>query len=354
MKKQYFIYSVITCMVIFNVNAQNMPTEVTLTSGNPTAIWDPSTAKTSYSAEEISVKFPASSQNRITLAEKNDNAQNTPTEVTLTGGNPTAIWDPSTAKMSYSAEKISVKFPASSQNRITLAENNDNAQQTPIDDLLKKYPSMEGITHVSMSQQMLQTIFGSPIPIRIPYGKDSIIMYEIMDTPEAYSSVSISKTVNASNIFADFKKMLLSAKYEQIMEMNKENSDLLCYYMKKVTDKTNEIVVLRQQKNQFSAIYIKGDFEIKQLDNYLQTIKSSLDRQMGANNTGIFQSGDMFAFSMPSFDNLKYSNFQKSNFKFDSDSLKSFMMDAFLKYKVEKWMTQKEDFIRFMEEAREN
>ena len=141
-----------------------------------------------------------------------------------------------------------------------------NAQNTPIDDFLKKYPSREWVTQVSMSQQMLQAIF-----------TQGIARARSLNVPEAYGSVSVSKASNnASNMYTDFIKHLLSAKYEQIMEVNRENSDILAYYMRKVNNNTNEIVVLRQQIDRFSVIYIKGEIGLNNVDVYLTMIRDDL------------------------------------------------------------------------------
>ena len=254
---------------------------------------------------------------------------------------------------------------------------NVKAQNTPIDDFIKKspYSSMKGVTHVSMSQQMLQSIFTPLNDVRVigagalPRSQSSAqasnsasatnettdvklsttTAYQLqlsnlqnLNVPEAYSSMSVSGTNIFSNSFANFKKTLLSSKYEQIMEMNKENSIIFGYYLKKVNDKCNEIVVLRQQKDQFSAIYIKGDIEINQVDRYLSRIKSALDR-MSINNIGIYQLNNQFANAMPSLDDL---NFQDFNLKFDPDvSTFNFKMDEDFKLKMEESMKKAKEMM---------
>ena len=231
MKKQYFISLFITCMVIFNVKAQNTLTEVTLT------------------------------------------------------GNPTAKWDPLTSKMSYSAEEISFKIPSSSQNSTSSIESNDGSQNTLIDDFLKKYPypSGRGVTRVTMSQQMLQTIFSKPKSSTLQTGTSTdrsplTLRGIVVKAPEAYSSVFISNSNLPASLPNDLKTILFSSKYEQYMEVNKENSEILGYYLKKVNDTCNEIVVLRLQDKHLSVIYIKGEIDINDVERYLSTIKSELER----------------------------------------------------------------------------
>jgi len=135
---------------------------------------------------------------------------------------------------------------------------NVKAQNTPIDDFLKKYPSREGVTTVSLSQQILQSYFDED---------------KNRKAPESYSSITVSKNENAFEKFTNFNKMVVSSKYEKILEVNKENSDIVCYYVKKMNKGAKETIVSRQQKDMFSAIYIKGDIEIDDLDWYLTTIK---------------------------------------------------------------------------------
>jgi len=212
---------------------------------------------------------------------------------------------------------------------------NVKAQNSPIDDFLKKYPSMEGVTNVSMSQQMLKSIFGSS-PLNVP---------------EAYGSVSVSNIVLPVNMFNDFKNTLLSSKYEQIMEVNEGNNNILCYFLKAVGKNTNEIVVLRRQEEvQFSAIYIKGNLEIKQLDQYLRSIQRALNRRMAAANTGIYLD-NQFAFTMPSFDyNYLWTyKFDKEDFNFKMDEDFKLRMEESMKKAKE--MMESGDFTLKMEES---
>ena len=213
---------------------------------------------------------------------------------------------------------------------------NVKAQNTPIDDFLKKYPSREGVTHVSLSQQMLQSIFAPPKDPtdnshEASMYKHRIRFYGELNVPEAYSSVTISKKDISENVFADLKKTLLSSKYEQFMEVNKENNSILGYYLKKLNEKTNEIVVLRHQKDQFSTIYIKGDIDINYVNTYLDVIRGALSRFNAYNQIDMFLPSNQFAFSMPSFDDLKFPNFQGldfKDFKFDSETFKQRMEES--------------------------
>jgi len=146
---------------------------------------------------------------------------------------------------------------------------NVKAQNTPIDDFLKRYPSLEGVTSVTLSQQMLKSMFST----------------SNLNNPDAYSSLSVYKTDIPVNLFTDFRNILLSSKYEQSMEVNKENSIKLSYFLKEVSKNTNEIVIIRQKKYSFSAIYIRGNIDVNLLDNYLRVIKISLDQRMQTGQT---------------------------------------------------------------------
>ena len=194
---------------------------------------------------------------------------------------------------------------------------NVKAQNTPIDAFLKELGSHEGVTSVSMSQQMLRDIFTAPRNASVTYSSSStqnhaINMNHAVKVPEAYISISISKD-DLEQMMNVLKMKLLDAKYEPYMEVNRENSNILGYYLKKVNDKSNEIVVLRQQNNQFSAIYIKGDIDFKTLDSFLRRIKSALN-QMETSDTGTFQSDQQFVRLMP----FKFPEIQELNLKFDS------------------------------------
>jgi len=189
---------------------------------------------------------------------------------------------------------------------------NVNAQNTPIDDFLKKYPSRKdgaGVTNVLMSQQMLRSFFASQQGLIIPNSQssgprtlrwegntnersnDDVVRVLVhgrikeIKVPEAYSSVNVSRPGVPEIWFTDFKKMLMSSRYEPILEMRVENNNL-GYYVKKLNDNSNEIIVLRQRDVQFSAIYLKGDIEIDMIDTYLSIIRNGLNQRLGAMNDG--------------------------------------------------------------------
>jgi len=192
---------------------------------------------------------------------------------------------------------------------------NVKAQKTPIDNFLKKNKlSREGVTNVSMSPDELQSIFEThnKNASRIP------ILYSSMTVPEAYSSVTISKASIPTNLFADFKKRLKSSKYESFMEVNKENEDV-GYYIKKGKKNINEIVVLQQKKNQFSAVYIKGDIAVNQVNNHLRIINNSL-RRLSADNTNT--ADRQYTLTIPTIQNIQDLSLETDTFslKFDRES----------------------------------
>ena len=194
---------------------------------------------------------------------------------------------------------------------------NVKAQKTPIDVFLEKnYLSRDGVTNVSMSQDMLKSIFET----HNQNASKKPILYSSMTVPEAYSSVTISKADIPKNLFVDFKKRLLSSKYESFMEVNKENNDV-GYYIKKGKKNNNEIVVLRQKKNQFSAIYIKGDIEVNNVDNHLRIINNAM-RRLSADNTDT--SDSQYTLTIPSIKNIKDLSLETDTFvlKFDRENLK--------------------------------
>jgi len=157
--------------------------------------------------------------------------------------------------------------------------NNINAQNTPIDNFLKKHPSTEGVTNISMSQQMLKSIFAS--------SKNSSL--QSLNVPEAYTSLTISKKDIPDYFYTDFMKMLTTSNYESYMDIKKENSQRMSYFIKKLNTHNNEIVVLRQQKDHLSSIYIKGNIDIDNLDVYLRRIRDYL-LNLDETNTGLAQS----------------------------------------------------------------
>ena len=169
--------------------------------------------------------------------------------------------------------------------------------QNPIDEFLRKYDSKDGITNVSMSKQMLESVFdeksslsarpsitiSSSAEKNMPKSEVVYTSSPALNVPEAYRSVAITEIAKPKDIYVNFCKLLTSLNYEQYMEVNKENSNVLGYYHKKLNDNNNEIVVIRQQNEQFSAIYIKGDINISQLDKYLLKIRMAMIR-LGADN----------------------------------------------------------------------
>ena len=219
---------------------------------------------------------------------------------------------------------------------------NVKAQKTPIDNFLeKKYHSREGVTNVSMSQQMLKSIFETHNDKVSKRNK----LYTHLNVPEAYSSVTISKENVPANLYSDFKKSLISSKYESFVEVNKENGNM-GYYIKKIKNNTNEIVVLRQQKEEFSAIYIKGDIDINRVDEYLKVIKTKLTSMDSVNNDVIRSNRQ---FSLPSLDNFELPNVKDFAVKLDSLYLKFDRENLkILEKNVEKF---RKDMLQEMKEA---
>ncbi|MDR0814569.1 MAG: DUF4252 domain-containing protein, partial [Bacteroidales bacterium] len=160
--------------------------------------------------------------------------------------------------------------------------------QNPIDEYLKKYPSREGVTSVSVSKEMLESMYAqssiiSPDGILISAYDGKISSTSSSNVPEMYSSITIA-TTEISSVAAQFKELISKQKYESYMEMNKNGTPTLGYYLKK-NKQSNEFVILKQDKDHFSAIYLKGEIEIKQVDNYLRNIRSHLGRmRMGMNS----------------------------------------------------------------------
>ena len=154
--------------------------------------------------------------------------------------------------------------------------------QNPIDEFLKNYDSKEGVTSVSMSQQMLQSVFNKQGSLSVTSsqklsGVKHSISVESINIPEVYRSVTITEIEKPKDIYAKFMKLLTSLNYEQYMEINKDNNNIIGYYLKKLND-NSEIIVIRQENKRFSAIYIKGDIEINQLDRYLSQIRMAMMR----------------------------------------------------------------------------
>ncbi len=226
------------------------------------------------------------------------------------------------------------------------------AQSTPIDDFVKKYPSKEGVTSVSVSQQMLQTMFAPSIPSSYSknqtYGGSSedskaatpspsklnkeerffMSLPEELKAPEAYSSISIAKAEKPSNMFADFKKILVNAKYEPYMEINKEDNNVLGYYLKKANSNSNEIVILRQQKEQFSAVYLKGDIEVNQVDSYLQRIRMSLARLGATNQLTMIEPKMSIAFAPNHIGNMNFDTKEMPQVILDAKGMQQVIFDT--------------------------
>ncbi len=245
---------------------------------------------------------------------------------------------------------------------VCLFAANVRAQSNPIDDFLKKYPSREGVTNVSVSKQMLEAIFAPPPTKNTSRTREEAFWYvtgEDMNVPEAYSSVSISKTDKAATMFADFKKTLLSAKYEQYMEVNREDSNMLTYYLKKVNDQSNEVVVLRQRKDQFSAIYLKGDIDINRVDRYLIRIKSALARMEASSGMQPgFHTDFEFNFNPQFLGDLQcdISDLQnRLNFSFDSEKFQQNMENVRrnMEETMKKAMDKAEEAAKKAEEEKE-
>jgi len=155
-----------------------------------------------------------------------------------------------------------------------------NAQNTPIDDFLRQYPSREGVTHVSLSKDVLHSIFDSFSP----------------SVPEAYSSLSISRTNIPANVFADFKRSILALNFRILMYSFNENSEIFRFH--RTTNNGGEIIFLRQEKDLFSAVFIRGNFDdTMQGELYLRILNKSISDNMLADQIGTNAAQGVFNFS---------------------------------------------------------
>ena len=154
-----------------------------------------------------------------------------------------------------------------------------HAQNTPFDDILKRFSSREGITIVSMGEQQLKSMFTPPQIITMK--EENLFLRKIGDkTPTYYSSVTISRKDIPKYMLENTISSLMKSGYEKSMEINKEDADVLVYlsnFDNRYQQNFGEVMVLRQQNGFFSAIYLAGHIDLSQVDMYLQVIKQSLD-----------------------------------------------------------------------------
>ena len=285
MKKQYFIFSAVACMMaIFSVKAQNTPiddflkkypsregvTSVTMSQQMLQSIFAPSDNSNSVmstSGEKVISITTVSKQPAATSPSEETS------EVTVTG---TGVQRKQSTVTSTSDGKVVSGTTVSKQPAVT-SPSEETAEVIVTGTGVQRKQS----TVTSTSDGKVVSVVAAPGQNTSTPGGAKVFGFDVinqnLNTPEAYSSVTMENT--PENLFTNFKNTLLSSRYEQFMEINKENSNILGYYMKKVNDSINEIVVIRQQTSQFSAIYIKGNIKIDQVDKYLSKIKNALERK---------------------------------------------------------------------------
>ena len=123
---------------------------------------------------------------------------------------------------------------------------NVKAQNTPIDDFLKTYTPREGVTQVSISGEMLRSIFTFSSP----------------SVPEAYSSVTVSRTDIPAYVLPDFITMLLSSNFRISRGIiATSGDDRVLHFVRGDLHRPNEIVAVRQRKDMFLAVYTRGGFD---------------------------------------------------------------------------------------------
>ena len=131
------------------------------------------------------------------------------------------------------------------------------SQSKIIEDFMKEHSSKDGVTFVNVSPKMLEGRLGK---------SEGIL----------YNSITVTKPSNSydpTHLYPDFLKQLRDSNYEQYVEMSKGTFDKTSYHQKQINNSCNEIFIIsisiQNGKPYFSAIYMKGDIKISDVNTYL-------------------------------------------------------------------------------------
>ena len=165
------------------------------------------------------------------------------------------------------------------------------AQNSPVDDFIKKNRTQKGASYVEMSKTMLDATFANTRHTR----RSSENKY-----PESFKSLVFNDTDRENEI----KKIISNGKYDVLMEMKsskedrrtKENIETGTTYYFRNYDKTGskEAVIVQNEGKRLSLILMQGDMDIDRLQEYLLNIRIKLST-MGMSGFSLF-SGQGFDF----------------------------------------------------------
>jgi len=145
------------------------------------------------------------------------------------------------------------------------------SQSKIIEDFMNEHSSKDGVTFVNILPKMLESTIRP----------DGLL----------YNSITVTKPSNSydpTHLYPDFLKQLGDSNYEQYMEMSKGTFDKTSYHQKQINDSCKEIFIIsinisiQNGKPYFSAIYMKGNIRISDVNVYLKLIRNYLNQlEMG-------------------------------------------------------------------------
>lgn len=124
-------------------------------------------------------------------------------------------------------------------------------------DLFKRYADKEGVTSVYVSKAMLQMV-----PDAI--SNADLYLNNMKGKIEGIQILSSENAALKNEMDVSFRK-LIGNQHEELMRIKDESGELITFHIKKEGNLITELIMLVNEKDEFSAIQILGKFTMQDI-----------------------------------------------------------------------------------------
>jgi vacuolar-type H+-ATPase subunit F/Vma7 len=132
------------------------------------------------------------------------------------------------------------------------------AQNNVINKFFDKYENEDDITAINISKAIFKML-----PNNVNTGQ--INMKSILNKIETMRLITSHKTDLMKKMSAEFKSLINNDKYYEELIRIKDNKSIITFNVKKKGESIKELIMIMNDENNFTIIYILGDFILEEI-----------------------------------------------------------------------------------------
>jgi vacuolar-type H+-ATPase subunit F/Vma7 len=137
------------------------------------------------------------------------------------------------------------------------------AQNNAINKLFDKYENEDDITVISISKAMFKML-----PDNVNTGH--VNMKSIINKIETMRLIASHKTDLKEKMNTEFKSLINNDKYYEELIRIKDNKSIITFNVKKKGESIQELIMLINDEDSFTVIYILGDFILEEIQEIVE------------------------------------------------------------------------------------